>query len=157
VASIDKDQPITDIEKIDTMIARYISAGPKSNVVLFGVFGALGLLLAVVGIYGLMANAVARRSREIGLRMAMGATFADVLALVFSSGGRLLLIGLAVGVAGSYLASRALAARMNGMPALDWQSMALICLVLALAGLTAIAIPARQAARVDPVHALRAE
>jgi ABC-type antimicrobial peptide transport system permease subunit len=104
-----------------------------------------------------MANAVTRRTREIGLRMAMGATFGDVLRLVFSSGGRLLVLGLTGGAAGSYFAARALAANMDDVPPLDWQSMALVCLVLAAAGLAAIAIPAWQAARVDPVQALRAE
>jgi predicted permease len=157
VASLDRDQPITDIDTIDTLIARYISAGPKFNVVLFSVFGTLGLLLAVIGIYGLMSNAVARRTREIGLRMAMGATFSDVLRLVFASGGKLLLTGLAAGIVGSYYASRALAAKMSNVPTLDWPAMAAICAALMAAGLAAIAIPARRAARVDPVHALRAE
>ena len=157
IAAIDKNQPVTDIDTIDTLIARFISAGPKFNVVLFGVFGALGLLLAVVGIYGLMANAVTSRTREIGLRMAMGATFADVLRLVYASGGKLLALGLGAGIVGSYFASRALATKMSRLPELDWQSMVVICLALVLAGLAAIAIPARQAARVDPVHALRSE
>jgi ABC-type antimicrobial peptide transport system permease subunit len=146
-----------DAEPVDYFIARFVSAGPKFNVVLFGVFGALGLALVTVGIYGVIANAVARRTREIGLRLALGATMSDVLRLVAGRGARLIGWGVLVGVAGGLFTLRYMGAFLRGATPYDpWPFLAVI-LVLAITGMLACWAPARRAARIAPVEALRVE
>jgi putative ABC transport system permease protein len=157
VAGLDKDQPIDDAEPVDRSIARFVSAGPKFNVVLFGVFGALGLALVTVGIYGVIANSVARRTREIGVRMALGATTADVLRLVMGRGARLIALGLVAGILGGFATMRFLESLLERGSAYDPVSIASVVALVALTGIIASGIPARRAARIPPVEALRTE
>ena len=157
VASLDKDQPIMDAEPVDRFIARFVSAGPKFKVVLFGVFGALGLALVAVGIYGVIASSVARRTREIGIRVALGATLGQVVGMVVSQGARLVGFGLALGLLGSFLAGRYLATLLQGGSPYDLVSILVVAALLALVGLLATWLPARRAARVEPMGALRSE
>ncbi len=157
LASLDKDQPLTDAEPVDYFVARFVAAGPKFNVVLFSVFGLLGLALVTVGIYGLIANAVARRTREIGLRMALGATERDVTGLMVGRGVRLIGLGILVGALGGLGAARYLATLVRGASPWDPVSIIAVVAMLTATGVLACWIPARRAARIVPVNALRAE
>ena len=122
-----------------------------------GVFGILGLLLASVGMYGVMAYSVAQRSREIGIRMAIGATASNVIQLIMRQGLTLVLIGAVIGLAGAMAASRLLAGILYGDNTLDPVTFALVpCVLIAVAALATFA-PARRAAAVDPAVTLRSD
>jgi predicted permease len=125
--------------------------------VLLGMFGALALALAVVGLYGVISYSVSQRAREIGVRMALGARTADVVRLILSQGVRLTLIGLAVGFAGALVVSRVLASVLYGVSPTDPVSFGAVAVVLVLVALLASYVPARWATRVDPIRALRSE
>jgi predicted permease len=157
VSAADKDQPVMEAEPVDLLIARFVSAGPKFNVVLFSVFGVLGLALATVGIYGVIASAVARRTREIGVRMALGATMADVMRLVVAKGARLIAFGIVIGLCGAIALGRYLESMLEGGSPYDPLSIVSVVCVLALTGIAASCVPARRAARIPPADALRAE
>ena len=157
VAAIDKDQPLTDVEPVDQFIARFVVAGPKFNMVLFSVFGALGLALVSVGIYGVIANGVTRRVREIGIRMALGATLGGVVRHLVIEGARLVGLGLLLGVVGAVATTRYLGSLIGGASSNDIGLMLAVSALLAAVGLVASWIPARRAARIEPVGALRAE
>jgi predicted permease len=122
-----------------------------------GTFGIVGLLLAAIGIYGLLAFHVGSRTREIGIRMALGAPVADVIRLVLRYSLRLTLMGTAVGLLAAFAATRLLASLLYGVTPLDPVTFALAALLLVLTALLASYVPARRAARVDPTVALRAE
>jgi ABC-type antimicrobial peptide transport system permease subunit len=124
---------------------------------LSGGFGILAALLSTLGLYGVIAYSVARRRREIGVRIALGATRRDVLGLVCGEAGRLLAIGLAIGVGGAYAVSRYAASLLYGLGPGDLTSLGLGCALLTLTGITAALVPARRATRVDPAIALRSE
>jgi predicted permease len=157
VSALDKDQPVMDAEPVDRFIARFVSAGPKFNVVLFGAFGGLGLALVTVGIYGVIANRVAQRTREIGVRIALGATLGDVVRLVVSQGTRLVALGLVIGLAGGYAAARDVGTLLRGVSPYDPVAILTVVALLTGVGILASWLPARRAGRVDPVGALRAE
>jgi putative ABC transport system permease protein len=156
MAAIDKDQPLMDVEPVDRFISRFVAAGPKFNVVLFGVFAALGLALVTVGLYGVMANSVTRRTREIGVRIALGATLGDVVRLVVGQGARLIAIGLVLGLAGGLATARFLTALLRGVSPYDAVSTVTVAALLAAVGVLATWLPARRAAKIEPVGALRA-
>jgi ABC-type antimicrobial peptide transport system permease subunit len=122
-----------------------------------GVFGLVGLVLASVGIYGIVSYTVAQRTREIGVRMALGARRGDVLALILRRGLRLSLYGIALGLAGAFVATRLLGEMLYGLSATDPLTFAGVSLLLAAVALLASYVPARRAARVDPMVALRCE
>jgi len=157
IRELDKDQPVMDTEPVDSFIARYVSAGPKFSVVLFGSFGFLGLALVTVGIYGVIANAVARRTREIGLRMAVGATMADVTRMVIGRGVRLIALGVVVGVAGGLGVAGYLETLLRGGTPYEPASLMAVIAVLAVTGIVACWLPARRATRIAPMDALRVE
>ena len=139
-------------EIVDLSIAR-----PRFTMLLLGVFGAVALTLASIGIYGVMSYAVRRRTREIGIRMALGAKPADVLRLVVGQGMRLALLGLGAGVAAALLATRLMTRLLYGVSATDPLTFVAIALLLAAVALVANWLPARRAIRTDPTTALRAE
>jgi ABC-type antimicrobial peptide transport system permease subunit len=124
---------------------------------LTGGFGLLAAILATIGLYGVMSYMVARRRNEIGLRMALGAKSRDILRLVFGEAGRLLLIGLGVGLAGSWALSRYAESLLFGLEPNDTVTLALGCLLLALTGAAASLMPARRATGLDPSAVLRDE
>jgi putative ABC transport system permease protein len=157
VYSIDKDQPVTDVRTIDRVLQEGVYAGPRFNLALFAVFAALGLTLAVIGVYGVMSSAVAQQTHEIGVRMALGATPGKVSGMVVRRGLWLLLAGIAVGLLGSFLTARLLAGQIWNVSPFDPITFGAVSLILLIAGLQACVWPARRAARIDPIAALRQE
>jgi putative ABC transport system permease protein len=156
VRDIDGDLPVYDVKPADQVVGETIVLRRWTALVL-GLFAGVALLLAAVGIYGVQAHAVSQRTREIGIRRALGATDRDVLALVVGRGMVLTLAGVGVGLALALALSRALGSLLYGVSATDAATFAAIPLVLAAVGLLACYIPARRATRIDPNVAMRAE
>jgi putative ABC transport system permease protein len=156
IQAVDGQQPIARIQPLDALVAASI-ARERFAMILFAVFSALAVLLAAIGIYGVMAYAVARRTSEIGIRVALGAQSADVLALVLRQGGQLVALGLVVGIAGALLLTRLLATMLFGIGPRDPATLIATGALLALVAGLACVIPARRATRVDPMTALRTE
>jgi putative ABC transport system permease protein len=132
-------------------------AYPRFATFLFGIFGAIGLTLACTGIFSVVSYAVSRRTREFGIRVALGATPSNVLKLVLRSTGGILAIGFILGTVVSVIAGRALAGKLEGIGAVSPGMLAAVIATLAISALLACAIPARIATRVQPVDALRHE
>ena len=129
----------------------------RFNTVLLGIFAVLALVLAAVGVYGVVSHTVNQRTHEIGIRMALGAQGEDVLGLVLRQGMKLVLIGLAVGLVCAFLATRQLESMVYGVSTKDPWTFATVALALAAVALAANFLPARRATRVDPLTALRQE
>ncbi|HWN99842.1 MAG TPA: ABC transporter permease, partial [Blastocatellia bacterium] len=156
VASLDSELPVSGVKTMPVFLDRILS-GPKSIAALAGLFGVIASLMAAVGLYGVMSYAVARRSRELGIRMALGARAGDVLWLVLKDGLILVGLGVAVGLAASTAASRLLSSFLYSTSPTDAGTFAVISLLLAATALLACFIPARRATNVDPMIALRYE
>jgi predicted permease len=157
IYALDGTQFVDVTKPLTTLIDDYAYAHGRFRLWLMGAFAAVGLALAVIGVYGLLAHVVAQQRREFGVRMALGATFGTILRLVFARGARLILAGLVVGVVVSVLLLRQFGAKLGVANPLDAQALAAACGVLALAALAACLFPALRAARVAPAEALRAE
>jgi predicted permease len=157
VHEIDKDQPVTELKTIDRILQEDEYAGPRFNMALFAVFAALGLTLAVIGVYGVMSSAVAQQTHEIGVRMALGASPGNISGMVVKRGAALLLVGITVGLIGSLLSARLLSQQIWKVSPFDPVTFGGVSLILLVAGLQACFWPARRAARVDPLTALRQE
>ncbi|HEY4595625.1 MAG TPA: FtsX-like permease family protein, partial [Thermoanaerobaculia bacterium] len=153
VLAVDPRLPVFDLVTMEEIRAS-LSATTRFNMLLLTALGIIGLLLAAVGIYGVIAYFVSQRTQEIGVRMALGATEGKVLSLVVWQAMRPVLLGLAVGVAGAAAASRAIAGLLFGVSATDPATFAGVVLVLAAAALLASWLPAKRAARVEPTRAL---
>jgi putative ABC transport system permease protein len=156
VWAIDKDQSVFDIKTMRQTLSEMLSQR-RFNTMLLGIFAAGALTLAAVGIYGVMSYAVAERTHEIGLRMALGAQTSDVLNLIVRQGMRLTIAGLAAGLAASFALTRVMSTLLYGVSATDPLTFILIPVVLAGVALAACFVPARRAMRVDPMVALRYE
>jgi putative ABC transport system permease protein len=156
VATIDKDQPIFDVHTMRELVDNSISTR-RLTLVLLGIFSALALILAAIGIYGVMAYTVALRTQEIGIRMALGAQQADVLRLVLGQGARIAFFGVAIGLATAAALARALSSLLFSVSASDPMTFAAVAILLIAVALLACYIPARRALRVDPITALRYE
>ena len=156
VLAIDPNQPISNISTLDKIVSDSI-ARPRLNMLLMGLFGALALILAAVGIYGLLSYAVTQRTQEMGIRMALGAQVADVLGLVLRQGMKLALIGEAIGLVGSFALTRVMQRLLFGVTPTDISIFVAVTGVLTTVALLACYLPARREAKVDPLIALRYE
>jgi putative ABC transport system permease protein len=153
VQALDKDQPVYNIRTMDDVVMNSIGTR-RVSMLLFSVFAGAALLLAAVGIYGVIAYSVTQRTQEIGIRMALGAQARDVLGLVLRQGMALTGIGIAVGLVGAFALTRLIASLLFGVNAADPLTFAAIALLLALVALLACYLPARRAAKLDPMKAL---
>ena len=156
VQSIDKDQPIANVATMEEILSRSVGE-PRFRTLLLGVFAALALVLAAIGIYGVMSYTVARRTHEIGIRMALGARPKDTLMLIVGQGLGLALIGVGVGFAGAFGLTQLLSSLLFGVSPTDLSTFVVIALLLTGVAAVACYIPARRATRVDPMLALRCE
>lgn len=156
VYSVDKDQPIGKIEPLKEIVADTI-AKQRFEMTLLVVFALVALIIASVGIYGVMSYNVAQRRGEIGIRMALGAQTRDVLHLILGSGGKLVGIGLLVGLVATFIATRAMGSILFQTSASDPFTLGAITLLLAGVALVACLLPAQRATRVNPIEALRTE
>jgi putative ABC transport system permease protein len=156
VHGMDQEVPVFNVKTMDEHIATTVAA-PRFNATLLMIFAAVALILTIVGLYGVMSYSVAQRTNEIGIRMALGAQTSDVLRLIVSQGFKLVLIGLAFGLAGALALTRVISSLLFGVTTKDPLTFAAVAVLLALVALLACYIPARRAARLDPLRALRYE
>ena len=156
VQAVDPDLPVFDVATMDQLVYRSASA-PRFNSALLGVFAALALVLAAVGIYGVMSYAVAQRTHEIGVRVALGAGTSDILLQVARQGMLPAAAGIAIGTAGAWAVTRFLSSLLFGVTPTDPVTFALVPLLLGAVAVLACLLPARRATKVDPVVALRYE
>ncbi len=154
VWAIDKDQPVHDVLAMDHVVDDSISQR-RFNMLLLAVFAATALVMAAVGIYGVLAYAVSRRTQEIGIRVALGAQTADVLRLIGGEGFALVLTGIVVGLVGALALTRLMSSLLFGVSPTDVATFAAVPALLGAVALAACYLPARRAARVDPTVALR--
>ena len=154
--ALDKDQPIYNVRTMDDVVANSLGTR-RVSMQLFTVFACAALLLAAVGIYGVMAYSVTQRTQEIGIRMALGAQAGDVLRMVVRQGMTLTLIGVAAGLAGAFVLTRVIANLLFGVGATDTITFAIVSIVISVVALVACYLPGRRAARLDPMVAFRSE
>jgi putative ABC transport system permease protein len=156
IRALDPTLPLFDVKTMtDHMRLQLFPARVAATVL--GAFGLVALMLAAIGIYGVTSYAVAQRTREIGIRMALGAQLSDVLKLILTSGVKLTAIGMAIGLAGAFLLTRALTSLLSGVSATDPATFVSVSAVLVVVALLASYLPARRATKVDPLVALRYE
>jgi putative ABC transport system permease protein len=156
VHALDADQPVTLVRTIDELLSLR-QAQARFSLYLLGMFAGVGLVLAAIGIYGVMATAVAQRTHEFGLRMALGANTLDVLRLVIRQGMIPVMVGIGVGLVLALALTRLMSTLLFEISPTDPPTLTVITLVLAAVALVACYIPARRATRVDPLVALRYE
>jgi putative ABC transport system permease protein len=156
LASLDKDVPISEVQTLEEIVTTSVAAR-RFTMTLFVAFAALALVLALGGIHGVLAYSVARRTTEIGVRVALGATERSVLGLVVGQGMRPVLAGLAVGLLAAVALSRLLTTLLVDVPPTDPATYAVVAAVLLAAATLACVIPARKALRVEVTSALRME
>jgi putative ABC transport system permease protein len=154
--AVEKDQPLIEPENLEQLVAASISQ-PRFTMWLLIVFAFMALILAAVGVYGVMSYAVSQRTHEIGIRIALGGQQREVLRLVLGRALRLILTGVAIGLTAAVALHRLLASQFYGISSTDPFTFLGVSLLLAGVALVASYIPARRAAKVDPVVALRYE
>jgi putative ABC transport system permease protein len=156
IRSLDKHVPISDVQTMDEVVAES-TAQSRFYLVLLGIFAAVALVLAAVGIYGVMSYSVSRRTQEIGIRMSLGAETRDVLKLVVVHGMIQAISGVLVGLVGASLLTRFMQGLLYGTRPSDLPTFAAVTMLLSCVAIIACYIPARRAAKVDPMVALRYE
>jgi ABC-type antimicrobial peptide transport system permease subunit len=156
IYAVDRDQPVFDVRTMDERLSAALSS-QRFQLILVGCFAFVAMLLAMAGVYGVMSYIVSRRSREIGIRIALGARPEDVLRLIVVESAALSFIAIGVGLAGAWALTRYAKSMLYGITALDGPTFALAPLVLLLSVLAATLAPARQASKVDPIASLRDE
>jgi len=156
IHSLDPGLPVYNVESMQEHL-RDAFFLPRLAATLFGVFGAIGLILAAVGLYGVMSYSVSRRTREIGIRMALGAQVGQVQQLIVREGIALAAAGLAFGLLGAYFIGHAMQSMLYGVAALDFTAFSAVACLLLAAALAACIVPARRAASTDPMQVLRME
>ncbi len=154
--SVDKDQPVADIDSMDHIVAGAV-ARQRFSMLLLAIFAGLALVLAAVGIYGVMSYSVAQQTREIGIRIALGAQRGDVLKMTVKQGLKLVGFGLVIGLASALVLTRVMATLLFGISATDPMTFTSISVVLLAVAILASYVPALRATRVDPLVALRTE
>jgi putative ABC transport system permease protein len=154
--SIDSEQPVSQINAMESLVSNSV-AQARFNTLLLGLFASIAMILAAVGVYGVMNYSVSQRTHEIGIRMALGAARRDILSLVLRQGITLAATGVGIGLAGAYLVTRLMESLLFGVSATDFTTFAGVALMLVLVAVLASYIPARRATRVDPIVALRYE
>ena len=155
VYAVDPGQPVTEAQSLEALLRDNAYARPRFNLLLFAIFAALGLVLALCGIYGVIAHGVAQQTREIGIRIALGAGFPRVVGMVLRSAASLLAIGIAVGLGASLASVKLLAGLVRNVSPFDPYTFTGVTLVLFAAGIFAALRPSLRAARVNPVTTLR--
>lgn len=156
VLAIDKDMAVFNIKTLETLVSESI-AQPRFNMVLLAIFAGLALILAAVGIYGVMSYSVTQRTQELGVRMALGAQRRDIFSLVLKQGIILALIGVAIGLAGAIGLSKVLGSVLYGISATDPVTLISVAVIMVAVALMACFFPARKATKVDPLTAMRYE
>lgn len=156
IRATDKGVPVTGVRLLTDRISATLSQS-RFHTLLFGLFGATGLLLTLVGIYSVLSYTVSHHTREIGIRMALGAQGTDVLKLIVGKGLMLTLIGIGIGLLGAFGLTRVMQTLLFGISTTDWVTFTLVALFVTIVGLIATLIPARRAIKVDPLVALRYE
>jgi putative ABC transport system permease protein len=156
VSSLDKDIPVTQVRTMQELMFRDL-AQPRFAMVLLGTFAGLAIVLTVVGLYGVMMYAVTRRTREIGVRMALGAQRGLVLTMVLKDAARLLAAGVAIGIAATLVSASVLNSMLYGTGSRNPVVLFAVCMAIGIAGLVAAYIPAMRAASIEPMEALRTE
>jgi putative ABC transport system permease protein len=154
--SLDSDLPIFDIRTLDSFVAEN-TAPRRLSVLLLSLFAGVALVLAAIGIYGVMSYGVTQRRREIGIRIALGAEMSDVIRLVVRQGALLAILGLGTGIVGALAATRLIARLLFGVRPHDPVTFLAVACLLSIVAVIASYIPARRAARIDPIIALRYE
>ena len=156
VGAMDPDLPLFDVKTMEEYLSASVAA-PRFNTTLLSIFAGVALVLTMVGLYGVMSYSVAQRTNEIGIRMALGAQGRDVLMMIVKQGSKLILFGLAIGLAAAYAVTRLLASLLFGVTAKDPFTFAAVATLLAMVALLACYLPAWRATKVDPMEALRCE
>jgi predicted permease len=156
VQTLDSDLPVSDVRALEDLVSASIAQRGSTAWLLVG-FAMFAVSLAAVGIYGVMACWVAQRTREIGLRMALGAQRHEVLAMILHNGMRLTLVGVGIGLLGSFIVTRLISTQLHGVQPTDPFTFMSVSAALVGAAFLACLIPARRAAKVDPMEALRYE
>ena len=153
---MDGDLPVFGVKTMDEYISQSVST-PRFNTTLLSIFAAVALVLTVVGLYGVMSYAVAQRTNEIGIRLALGAQTKDVLSLIIKQGLQLILLGLAIGLLVAVALMKIISGLLFGVTTKDPFTFVAVAVVLTFIALLACYVPARRATKVDPLKALRYE
>jgi putative ABC transport system permease protein len=156
VLTVDPNQPIYDVQTMETVIGKSVS-NQRLNMLLMGIFAALAMTLALVGIYSVMSYMVTQHTREIGIRIALGAQTVDILKLVLGQGLLLTFIGVGLGLLGAFGLTRLMASLLYEVKSTDPVTFLAVSVLLVAVALLACYLPARRASRVDPMVALRYE
>jgi putative ABC transport system permease protein len=156
LASLDRDIPLNQVRVFDEYMSRTL-AKPRFNALLLSIFAGTALLLTAIGIYGVLAYSVSQRTNEIGIRIALGACQSNIFRLIVGQAMLLVAISMAIGLLGAFMATRFLGSLLYGVAAWDPITFASIATLITAVSFLACWLPARRAARVDPVIALRAE
>jgi putative ABC transport system permease protein len=155
--SIDRGVAIANSEPVMAYLTRFSYSAPRLGLAIFGTFAAIGLVLVVLGVSGVVAYTVSRQTHEIGIRLALGASRRNVLRMTLGMGLRWISLGVAAGVLGSLAATRALASQLFEVSPTDPATLLAVVAIVAAGGLLASYVPARRATRVDPMAVLRSE
>jgi putative ABC transport system permease protein len=154
--AIDAEQPLYAVQRMEEVMSGALSR-PRSTTSLVGLFSVAALLLAAIGVYGVLSFSVAQRSHEIGIRMALGAQIQQIRALVVGQSMKLIVAGIAIGIPASLLLARFFSTLLFGITAADPMTMGAVVTIVLAVGWIAAYLPARHATRIDPVRALRSQ
>jgi putative ABC transport system permease protein len=157
IAAVDSGIPLSNTGSVETFLDQTTYAGPQFSLIMMGTTAGVGLLLVIIGIFSVMAYSVSLQTHDIGVRMALGAQRSDVLRVVVSQGGRLIAIGIVLGLVASFALARLIASQFWGVSVTDPFTYVGVVFIVIVTGLIACLLPARKASNVDPLVALRYE